>query len=50
MRFHYLFQARDCQAAVRFYGAGLGLPVIEAWDRGSDKGTMFGAGGGITRG
>src|SRR5215468_2779220 len=47
MRFHYVFQARDYDAALRFYGAGLGLPVIESWDRGSDKGTMFQANGGV---
>ncbi|MBO0868559.1 MAG: VOC family protein [Micromonosporaceae bacterium] len=47
MRFHYVFQARDYDAAVRFYGTGLGLPVIDSWDRGSDKGTMFRAAGGV---
>lgn len=46
-RFHYVFEAADYDAAVRFYGETLGLAIVEAWNRGDDRGTMFAANGGI---
>jgi catechol 2,3-dioxygenase-like lactoylglutathione lyase family enzyme len=46
-RFHFVFEAADYDAAVRFYGQALGLPVVESWDRGADRGTMFAANDGI---
>jgi predicted enzyme related to lactoylglutathione lyase len=47
MRFQFVFEAEDYEAAVRFYGDGLGLPVEYSWDRGTDKGTFFRAADGI---
>ena len=46
-RFHFAFEAADYDATVGFYRDGLGLPIAESWDRGSDRGTMFRAAGGI---
>ena len=46
-RFHFVFEAADYDAAVRFYGEALGLAMVESWDRGADRGTMFAANGGI---
>jgi catechol 2,3-dioxygenase-like lactoylglutathione lyase family enzyme len=47
VRFHFVFEAADYDAAIRFYGEGLRLPVAYSWDRGCDRGTMFEAGNGI---
>ena len=47
MRFQFVFEAKDYEAALRFYGEGLGLPVEYSWDRGADKGTFFRAAAGI---
>lgn len=46
-RFHYVFEAADYDAAVRFYGHAAGLPVVDSWDREADRGTMFAANDGI---
>ena len=46
-RFHYVFEAADYDAAVAFYRDKLGLPIVESWDRGDDRGTMFQAASGI---
>lgn len=46
-RFHFVFEAADYEAAVRFYGEELGLAIVGSWDRGADRGTMFAANGGI---
>jgi catechol 2,3-dioxygenase-like lactoylglutathione lyase family enzyme len=47
MRFQFVFEAKDFETAVRFYGDGLGLPVEHAWDRGADKGSIFRAADGF---
>lgn len=41
MRFQFVFEAKNYEAAIRFYGEGLGLPVERAWDRGADQGSIF---------
>jgi catechol 2,3-dioxygenase-like lactoylglutathione lyase family enzyme len=41
MRFQFVFEAKDYDAAIRFYGEGLGLPIEHAWDRGADRGSIF---------
>ena len=46
-RFHYVFEAADYDAAVAFYRDTLALPIVESWDRGDDRGTMFQAASGI---
>lgn len=46
--FRCAFFARDYGASLAFYRDGLGLPVVEAWDRGpDDRGTLFRAAAGI---
>ena len=45
--FHFLFEAGDYDASVAFYRDVLCLPVVGQWDRGADRGTMFGAEAGI---
>lgn len=47
MRFQFVFVAADYEAAIRFYGEGLGLPVEHAWDRGADRGSIFRAADGF---
>ncbi len=45
-RFSYFTPAYE--ATVAFYRDGLGLPVIESWDRNpDDQGTLFGAASGM---
>jgi catechol 2,3-dioxygenase-like lactoylglutathione lyase family enzyme len=47
MRFQFVFEAKNYEAAIRFYDEGLGLPVEHAWDRGADKGSIFRAADGF---
>jgi catechol 2,3-dioxygenase-like lactoylglutathione lyase family enzyme len=47
MRFQFVFEAKDYEASIRFYGEGLGLPVEHAWDRGADRGSIFRAADGF---
>jgi catechol 2,3-dioxygenase-like lactoylglutathione lyase family enzyme len=47
MRFQFVFEAKDYEAAIRFYGEGLGLPVEHAWDRGADRGSILRAADGF---
>lgn len=46
-RFHFVFEAADYDASVRFYRDDLGLPIVDSWDRGDDRGTFFQAAAGI---
>ena len=46
--FRCAFHARDYDGTVSFYRDGLGLPIVEEWDRGpEDQGTVFGAASGL---
>lgn len=46
LRFAYFTPAYE--ATVAFYRDGLGLPILETWDRGpDDRGTLFGAASGM---
>lgn len=47
MRFQFVFEAKDYEAAAAFYRDGLGFPVVYSWDRGADRGSFFGAASGI---
>jgi catechol 2,3-dioxygenase-like lactoylglutathione lyase family enzyme len=47
MRFQFVFEAKDYEAAIRFYGEDLDLPVEHAWDRGADRGSIFRAADGF---
>ena len=47
MRFQFVFEADDYEATIRFYGEGLGLPVVHSWDRGADRGSIFRAADGF---
>jgi predicted enzyme related to lactoylglutathione lyase len=47
MRFQFVFEAKDYEAAIRFYAEGLDLPVDRVWDRGGDKGSIFRAADGF---
>jgi catechol 2,3-dioxygenase-like lactoylglutathione lyase family enzyme len=40
------FSPSDYERSVHFYQEWLGLELIRAWDRGTDKGALFSAGGG----
>jgi catechol 2,3-dioxygenase-like lactoylglutathione lyase family enzyme len=45
--FRFIFRSKDYEAARLFYKDGLGLKVLESWDRGIDqRGTVFKAGDG----
>jgi len=46
-RFQFAFEAADYDASVKFYRDALGLPVVDSWDRGDDRGTFFQAASGI---
>ncbi|HEV8564117.1 MAG TPA: VOC family protein [Actinomycetota bacterium] len=46
-RFQFAFEAADYDASVWFYRDALGLPVVDSWDRGNDRGTFFQAAAGI---
>lgn len=47
-QFRVVFIPKDYDASVKFYRDGLGLPIDHDWDYGgSDKGTVFIAGGGM---
>src|SRR5712692_1878792 len=47
-QFRCAFHAKDYESTVAFYRDGLGLPVVETWDRGrDDRGTLFRAASGI---
>jgi catechol 2,3-dioxygenase-like lactoylglutathione lyase family enzyme len=45
--FRYAFEARDYDAAVAFYRDRLGLAIVDSWDRGEDRGTLFPAASGV---
>src|SRR5437764_15389875 len=46
--FRFVFYARDYDATVAFYRDGLGLPIVDGWDRGpEDRGALFAAAAGI---
>ena len=46
--FRFIFRAKDYEAAATFYRDGLGLPVVDSWDRGpAERGMLFQAGSGI---
>jgi predicted enzyme related to lactoylglutathione lyase len=45
--FHFMFEAVDYEPTVAFYRDVLGLPIVGAWDRGRDRGTMFAAAAGV---
>lgn len=45
MEFRAAWFSAHYAAALRFYAEGLGLPLVESWDRGpDDRGTLFEAG------
>lgn len=47
-QFRFGYFARDYEATVAFYRDGLGLEVMESWDRGAnDRGTLFAAESGV---
>ncbi len=47
LEFRCAYFARDYEATLAFYRDGLGLPILDGWDRGrDDRGTIFGAGAG----
>ena len=47
-QFRFAYFTPDYDSTVAFYRDGLGLPVLESWDRGPvDRGTLFAAGSGI---
>ena len=46
--FRFIFRAKDYEASLAFYRDGLGLPVVDSWDRGpAERGTLFQAASGI---
>jgi catechol 2,3-dioxygenase-like lactoylglutathione lyase family enzyme len=48
MQFRFAYFTRRYEATLEFYRAGLGFPVVEAWDRSADdRGTIFAAAGGM---
>jgi catechol 2,3-dioxygenase-like lactoylglutathione lyase family enzyme len=47
MRFQSVFEAKNYEAAIQFYGEGLGFPVERAWDRGADRGSILRAADGF---
>jgi catechol 2,3-dioxygenase-like lactoylglutathione lyase family enzyme len=47
-QFRFSYFTPDYEATVAFYRDGLGLPVVESWDRDpEDRGTLFGAASGL---
>ncbi|HSB80657.1 MAG TPA: VOC family protein [Candidatus Methylomirabilis sp.] len=47
-QFRFAYLTPDYDSTVTFYRDGLGLPVLESWDRNpDDRGTLFAAGSGI---
>ena len=47
-QFRFSYFTPDYETTVAFYREGLGLPVIEFWDRNpEDRGTLFGAASGL---
>jgi len=46
--FRFIFRAKDYEASATFYRDGLGLSVVDSWDRGpAERGMLFQAGSGI---
>ncbi len=46
--FRFIFRAKEYETSVTFYRDGLGLSVVDSWDRGpAERGTLFQAGSGI---
>ena len=47
-QFRFSYFTPEYGATVAFYGDGLGLPILESWDRGlDDRGTLFTAASGV---
>jgi catechol 2,3-dioxygenase-like lactoylglutathione lyase family enzyme len=47
-QFRFSYFTPDYDATVAFYRDGLGLPVVESWNRNpDDRGTLFGAASGL---
>jgi catechol 2,3-dioxygenase-like lactoylglutathione lyase family enzyme len=47
-QFRFSYFTPDYDATVAFYHDGLGLPIVESWDRDpEDRGTLFGAASGL---
>jgi catechol 2,3-dioxygenase-like lactoylglutathione lyase family enzyme len=47
-QFRFSYFTPDYETTLAFYREGLGLPVIESWDRNpEDRGTLFGAASGL---
>lgn len=47
-QFRFSYFSPDYDATVAFYRDGLGLPIVESWDRNpEDRGTLLGAASGL---